>query len=303
MDFLPKGLKGFAAEAATALNRAVQFTEERLGHSERTELDGYFENLLSRAEQIKSWTEKIVTSAESVLQPNPGTRVEDYLIEKLAVSDMKRKERLRNLEWLGSNMVAAGQELTPGDTYGSALIKCGQTQLKIGQTEREFAANVERDFIKPLKKFLDEDAKALTREKRVLEVKRLDLDATKSKYKKVRSTDQPHQSSNQPYDQVVKELEEAEGDLRRAQEEFDRQVELVTEICNKIIKSNEQHVKHLSKFVEAQAEYYQQSDKHLNDLLNNRTITSQDSQRNDSTGFATFAALSDAGGPSSAAAE
>ena len=96
------------------------------------------------------------------MQPNPGARVEDYLIEKLAVAGEKRKERLRSLEWLGSNMVAAGQELTPGDTYGSALIKCGQTQLKIGQIEREYAAKADRDFIRPLKKFLDEDAKTLT---------------------------------------------------------------------------------------------------------------------------------------------
>ena len=153
-------------------------------------MDGYFENLVSRAEQIKSWTEKIVTSAEAVLQPNLGTRVEDYLIEKLAAAE-KRKERLRNLEWLGSNMVAAGQELTPGETYGSALIKCGQIQLKIGQIEREFANKADANFIKPLKKFLDEEAKALTKERRVLEVKRLDLDSAKSKFKKVRSTDHP----------------------------------------------------------------------------------------------------------------
>lgn len=125
-------------------------------------MDGYFENLLTRAEQIKSLTEKIVASAESVLQPNPGTRVEDYLIEKLAVAEMKRKERLRNLEWLGSNMLAAGQDLTTGDTYGSALIKCGQTQLKIGQIERDFANKADRDFVKPLKKFLDDDGKGLT---------------------------------------------------------------------------------------------------------------------------------------------
>lgn len=59
-------------------------------------------------------------------------------------------------------MVSAGQELTPGDSYGSALIKCGQTQLKLGQIEREFASKADRDFVKPLKKFLDEDAKALT---------------------------------------------------------------------------------------------------------------------------------------------
>ena len=67
----------------------------------------------------------------------------------------------------------------------------------------------------------------------------------------------------------------------------------MTEICNKIIMSNEQHVKYLSKFVEAQAEYYQLSDKHLDDLLNNRNQTNESSQGNNSTGFATFAALSD----------
>lgn len=133
-----------------------------MGHSERTELDGYFENLLTRAEQIKCWTEKLVASAESVLQPNPGQRVEDYLIEKLAVNTAeKRKERMRNLEWLGSNMISAGQDLTPGDIYGNALIKSGQTQLKLGQYEREFASKADRDFVKPLKKFLDEEAKAL----------------------------------------------------------------------------------------------------------------------------------------------
>ena len=80
--------------------------------------------------------------------------------------------------------------------------------------------------------------------------------------------------------------------MQRAQEEFDKQVELVTEICNKMIKSNEQHVKYLSKFVEAQAEYYQLSNKHLDDLLNDRTTDASDS-RNNSTGFATFAALSE----------
>lgn len=66
---------------------------------------------------------------------------------------------------------------------------------------------------------------------------------------------------------------------------------MVTDICNKIIASGEQHAKYLSKFIEAQAEYYELSNKHLNDLLNNKT-DGPDSQGN-STGFATFAALSD----------
>lgn len=81
--------------------------------------------------------------------------------------------------------------------------------------------------------------------------------------------------------------------MRRAQEEFDRQVEVVSGICNKIITSNEQHVKYLSKFVEAQAEYYQQANKHLDDLLNNRTTDSTSEGRNNSTGFASLATFAE----------
>lgn len=88
-----------------------------------------------------------------------GNRVEDYLMEKL-IND-KRKDRLRNLELMGSEMVSAGTELSPGDVYGSALISAGQAQLKLGQDERDFVAKAYMDFIRPLKFFLDNEVKAL----------------------------------------------------------------------------------------------------------------------------------------------
>lgn len=59
-----------------------------------------------------------------------------------------------------------------------------------------------------------------------------------------------------------------------------------------MIKSNELHAKYLSKFVEAQAEYYEQANKHLYDLLNNKSDESH-SKPGASAGFATLAALSD----------
>ena len=40
MDF---NLKKFASDASSAFNRAKQFTEEKLGHAEKTELDAHFE--------------------------------------------------------------------------------------------------------------------------------------------------------------------------------------------------------------------------------------------------------------------
>ena len=73
-----------------------------------------------------------------------------------------RKERMRNLEWLGSDMIDAGIEFGPGTVYGSALIKVGKTQQNLGQTERNFVTGAYRGFVQPLRKFLDEDMKTIT---------------------------------------------------------------------------------------------------------------------------------------------
>ena len=50
----------------------LQFTEEKLGQAEKTELDAHLENLLSKAECTKIWTEKIMKQTEVLLQPNPS---------------------------------------------------------------------------------------------------------------------------------------------------------------------------------------------------------------------------------------
>ena len=60
-----------------------------------------------------------------------------------------------------------------------------------------------------------------------------------------------------------------------------------------MIKSNELHVKFLSKFIEAQAEYYELAHKHLEDLINN-TNENEDSNQN-SDGFATLLSGNDTG--------
>lgn len=49
-----------------------QLTEEKLGTSEKTELDAHFESLANRADVTKMWTEKMVSDTGAVLIPNPG---------------------------------------------------------------------------------------------------------------------------------------------------------------------------------------------------------------------------------------
>lgn len=144
-------------------------TEEKLGTSEKTELDSHFENLAERSDTTKMWTEKILRDTEAVLTPNPGNRVEDFLFEKI---DKKRPSRLSNQEYLGLDMMEAGTEFGPGTAYGSALIKVGQCEQKIGQAEREFITSAEHCYVQPLHKFLDGEMKTIQKERSLLESKR-----------------------------------------------------------------------------------------------------------------------------------
>ena len=48
-----------------------------------------------------------------------GSRVEDFLMEKI---DRRRMNRLSNLDYLGVDMVEAGNDLGPGTLYGTSLI-------------------------------------------------------------------------------------------------------------------------------------------------------------------------------------
>ncbi len=50
----------------------LQYTEEKLGQAEKTELDAHLENLIARADCTKNWTEKIFRQTEVLLQPNPS---------------------------------------------------------------------------------------------------------------------------------------------------------------------------------------------------------------------------------------
>ncbi|MPC73623.1 Endophilin-B2 [Portunus trituberculatus] len=49
-----------------------QYTEEKIGSAEKTELDRHFESLSLQADAARQWTEKLVIGAEAVLIPNPG---------------------------------------------------------------------------------------------------------------------------------------------------------------------------------------------------------------------------------------
>lgn len=66
----------------------------------------------------------------------------------------------------------AGGEFGQDSAYGSALIKIGQIEQKLGQTERDFTGAAENCFVQPLRQFLETEMKTIIREKGILESKR-----------------------------------------------------------------------------------------------------------------------------------
>uniref|UniRef100_A0A8C7PVZ0 Endophilin-B1 n=1 Tax=Oncorhynchus mykiss TaxID=8022 RepID=A0A8C7PVZ0_ONCMY len=226
----------------------LQFTEEKLGQAEKTELDAHLENLLCRAECTKQNTERIMKQTEVLLQPNPNVRIEEFLYEKL---EKKVPTRMNNHEVLGQSMIESGSEFGPGTAYGNALIKCGETEKQIGGAEREFIQSSAINFLTPFRNFLEGDFKTILKERKLLQVKRLDLDAAKTRLKKARVPDA----------RAV-----AEQDLRMTQSEFDRQAEITRLLLEGVSSTHAHHLRCLTDFVEAQTTYYAQSYQYMVDL-------------------------------------
>ncbi|XP_063000672.1 endophilin-B2 isoform X4 [Elgaria multicarinata webbii] len=245
MDF---NMKKLASDAGVFFTRAVQFTEEKLGQAEKTELDAHFENLLTRADSTKNWTEKILRQTEVLLQPNPSARVEEFLYEKL---DRKVPSRVTNGELLAQYMIEAANDFGAGSPYGKTLIKVGETERRLGGAERDFIHSASINFLSPLRNFLEGDWRTISKERRILENRRLDLDVCKARLKKAKAAEAKAA---------------AEHDLRLAQTEFDRQAEVTRLLLEGISSTHVNHLRCLHEFAEAQATYYAQCYQYMVDL-------------------------------------
>lgn len=247
MDFNFK--KGFAV-TSSLFNRAKQFTGEKLGGAEKTTYDVNLEALIRRSDSTKHLTEKLVANTTTVLQPNPNERFEDLVLTRID-KDRGHKIKPNNLELLGHCMVDASNEIGYGYPYGAILAKVGEAETKLGEQEREYVTRSSEVFLNPLKTFLEGQMKQIQKEKKTLELKRLDLDACKAKLKKL------HEHS--PKD-------DAEEDLRRAQTDFDRQSELTKLLMDELSVSYNHHMQCLKEFVESQLNYYNNCTNILNEL-------------------------------------
>merc|ERR1711953_404047 len=240
-------------EASTVFSRAKQFTEEKLGRTERTEYDLEFQQMEKKTDLTKSYTEKIKNNTAAVIIPNPTVRAELLLYDNIPAKQLGlKREQLTNHEHLGNDMIEAGNEFGPDTQYGASLIRVGQAEKRLGELEKEYIKTSNEGLIVPLQSFLDGEMKNVMKERKILENKRLDLDASKSKVKKSRKE--------------LMEQRAAEDELQQCQVEFANQVEITQDSMNDLTHIQVDHLKHLTAFVQAQEEYYANGHKVMQEL-------------------------------------
>merc|ERR1711953_225643 len=240
-------------EATTVFSRAKQFTEEKLGRTERTEYEAEFQQLEKKTDLTKSYTEKIKNNTAAVIIPNPTVRAELLLYDNIPAKQLGlKREQLTKHEHLGNDMIEAGNEFGPDTQYGASLIRVGQAEKRLGELEKEYIKTSNEGLIVPLQSFLDGEMKNVMKERKILENKRLDLDASKSKVKKSRKE--------------LMEQRAAEDELQQCQVEFANQVEITQDSMNDLTHIQVDHLKHLTAFVQAQEEYYANGHKVMQEL-------------------------------------
>uniref|UniRef100_A0A8C3AUU2 BAR domain-containing protein n=1 Tax=Cyclopterus lumpus TaxID=8103 RepID=A0A8C3AUU2_CYCLU len=238
-------LTRLAVDAGQFINRAVQYTEESLGHGEKTELDPGLGELFVRADATKTWSDQMISQTEVLLQPNSGARLEDRLYEHL---DWSVPPRPRTHEVLGDQMVQAGLEMGSNTPYGTALLRCGEAQKQLGEAERKFVQSTNIHFLTPLRSFTEGE---YGDERKMLVNKRLDLDIAKTRLRKAHEADREGR---------------AEMEQRICQSLFDRQSEITRRVVEGIGNTHTNHMRSLTDFVEGQACYFDQCHQHAQEL-------------------------------------
>ncbi|KAM6917392.1 endophilin-B1-like [Lycodopsis pacificus] len=277
-------LTRLAVDAGQFINRAVQYTEESLGHAEKTELNPGLEELFARADATRTWTDQIVCQTEVLLQPNSGARLEDRLYEHL---DWSAPPRPRAHEVLGDQMTQAGLGMGSNTPYGSALLRCGEAQKQLGEAERKFVQSTNIHFLTPLRSFTEGEYGAMQAERKMLVNKRLDLDIAKTRLRKAHEADREGRNLNaNPLEDAysshvsymfsflrvkwlkmwAQEISQAEMEQRICQSLFDRQAEITRRVVEGISNTHTNHMRSLTEFVEGQACYLDQCNQHAQAL-------------------------------------
>ncbi|KAL5483744.1 hypothetical protein EMCRGX_G020155 [Ephydatia muelleri] len=245
-------LSHFSRVASASFHRAKQYTLEKVGKAGTvTEFGSEFDTLSHHLDNIKRTTEKLLEHVEAVMHPYLGMRLENMLYNKIEDTvyhklDKHRPTRSAPHEQLGTELNSVGSTVFTGSPIGSFMIQCSEVETKLGQADKQFQEKVQAEFITPLKAFLEVDIKAAVRERKVLNVRRVDLDVAKA----AAAAKKPEGEKGE------RQQAAAEERLRNAQTLYDTQLAKVRDMLNTISEQHSNNLGHLPRLLAAQKAYY-----------------------------------------------
>lgn len=253
MEGLSIDVKKFATDATTFFNRARQYTEEQLGQGEKTQMSPDVEALWKEFEVTNANIMKIKEAVETLLQPNPNLRMEKFVLSKIDTGNqLGRPQDQSPYENLGKTLSAASKPIASSNPMlGEVYAEAGVCNAQIAAEEKKFVCSSRDAVCRPFESFLENDSKTIFKEKRVLETKRLDLDAAKAKLKKVKT---------------LEARDQVEQEVRNLQTDFERQQELLKLLLEGIAGHQSTQMRALTELVDAQANFFQAAASHVSKL-------------------------------------
>ncbi|KAI9009780.1 hypothetical protein BC832DRAFT_538812 [Gaertneriomyces semiglobifer] len=202
-----------------------QWTNERMGSSQKTETSDEFKRLEHETDVRRDFTEKVYDALTFYLT-SLGKRKETGKAKKLP------------MEVMAEAMLHFGALLHEESRYGRSLVKFGETHAKIADAQVDYTSAIRDTYVNTISRILHE-TKEYTQLKAKLERRRLDFDAKLNRVHKSR-----------------KENPQLEEETRVAQAKYE---ESLLDVTNKMIDLNsneDEQLQDLLHFMDAGANYH-----------------------------------------------
>lgn len=159
-----------------ALSEAVSKT------TDKTAFDPDFVDLEKRTDATKNVVEKLTKSMPLYLHPNPAARAKLSIVSGVAKMQKKAAAQ-RYPHALGeiADICSKSTELGEDSVFGQALVAAGDSFHQITEANHAFDAEVQQNFLDPLKMLMERDIKEIMKHRKKLEGRRLDFDYKRRK--------------------------------------------------------------------------------------------------------------------------
>ncbi|PVU98585.1 hypothetical protein BB559_001446 [Furculomyces boomerangus] len=220
------------------IGKLGQWTGEKFGKEEKTEVSDQFKILLAETDNKRIGTENLHSALQLFIQHQAK--------KKDATDNSKTKTYI--LENLGHTMFQLGEVLPRDSLYGKALKSFGQAEDKICNLQSSFVSSTKDEWVVSLERQLDTFKEFLKLQKK-FDNRRLDYDAKSNKFAK----------SKKDSSQIEDELRAAEV---KYEDTFD---EMVNRMMN-FQDSETDGLQNLYRFYTAQLNFHRQSAQVLDNL-------------------------------------